>query len=87
MFQPIGVAIFAMSAVWLGVSGAVSADTIRLFAIGLPVLLAGTWVGLKLYGRMDEVGFRKLVLALLLASGVALILSLQPTDLARWSTR
>jgi uncharacterized protein len=87
VFQPIGVAIFAMSAVWLGVSGAVSADTIRLFAIGLPVLLAGTWVGLKLYGRMDEVGFRKLVLALLLASGVALILSLQPTDLARWSTR
>jgi uncharacterized membrane protein YfcA len=85
VFQPIGVAIFAMSAVWLGVGGAVNAETMRLFAIGLPVLLAGTWLGLKLYGRIDEGGFRKLVLALLLASGIALLLSLQPTDLLPWS--
>jgi uncharacterized protein len=85
VFQPIGVAIFAMSALWLGVGGAVSAETIGLFAIGLPVLLAGTWLGLKLYGRIDEGGFRKLVLALLLASGIALLLSLEPTDLLAWS--
>jgi uncharacterized protein len=85
VFQPIGVAIFAMSALWLGVGGAVNAETIGLFAIGLPVLLAGTWLGLKLYGRIDEGGFRKLVLALLLASGIALLLSLDPTDLLAWS--
>jgi uncharacterized protein len=85
VFQPIGVAIFAMSAVWLGVEGAVNAETMRLFAIGLPVLLAGTWLGLKLYGRIDEADFRKLVLALLLASGIALLLSLQPTHLLPWS--
>jgi uncharacterized protein len=85
VFQPIGVAIFAMSALWLGVGGAVNAETIGLFAIGLPVLLAGTWLGLKLYGRIDEGGFRKLVPALLLASGIALLLSLDPTDLLAWS--
>ncbi len=78
VFQPIGVAIFAMSALWLGVGGAVNADVMRLFAMGLPVLLAGTWLGLKLYGRIDEAGFRRLVLILLLASGLALLLSLQP---------
>jgi uncharacterized protein len=82
VFQPIGVAIFAMSALWLGVGGAVNAETMRLFAIGLPVLLAGTWLGLKLYGRIDEAGFRKLVLTLLLASGIALLLSLQPIHFA-----
>jgi uncharacterized membrane protein YfcA len=87
VFQPTGVAIFAMSAAWLGVSGAVDTDTIRLFVIGLPILLAGTWLGLKLYGRIDEAGFRKLVLALLLASGAALIFALRPTDLAQWSPR
>jgi uncharacterized protein len=75
VFQPIGVAIFAMSALWLGVGGAVNADVMRLFAIGLPVLFAGTWLGLKLYGRIDETGFRRLVLVLLLASGLALLLS------------
>jgi hypothetical protein len=73
VFQPVAVAIFAMSALWLGVNGAVSADTIRLFLFGLPALLAGTWFGMKLYGRLDEAAFRKVVLILLLASGVALM--------------
>jgi uncharacterized protein len=87
VFQPVGVAVFAMSAVWLGASGAVDADTIRLFLIGVPVLLAGTWLGLRLYGRVDDAGFRKIVLALLLASGGALMFSLRQTDFFQWSTR
>jgi uncharacterized protein len=74
VFQPVAVAIFLMSAIWLGAKGAVTADTIKLFVIGLPVLIAGTWLGLKLYGRLDEATFRKVVLVLLFASGVGLIL-------------
>jgi uncharacterized protein len=74
VFQPVGVAIFAMSAAWLGAKGAVTLDILKLFALGLPVLLAGTWLGLKLYGRLDEQGFRRVVLVLLLVSGVALLL-------------
>jgi uncharacterized membrane protein YfcA len=74
VFQPVAVAIFLMSAIWLGAKGAVAADTIKLFVIGLPVLIAGTWLGLKLYGRLDEATFRKVVLVLLFASGVGLIL-------------
>jgi uncharacterized membrane protein YfcA len=73
IFQPIGVAIFAMSGLWLGINGAVSTDTVWFFGIGLPALLAGTWLGLKLYGHLDEAGFRKLVLVLLLVSGMALV--------------
>jgi uncharacterized protein len=75
VFQPTGVAIFAMSAAWLGARGDIDGTTIGLFALGLPVLLAGTWLGLKLYGRLDEAGFRKVVLALLMASGFALVLA------------
>jgi uncharacterized protein len=41
--------------------------------VGLPALLAGTWVGLKLYGHLDEAAFRKVVLLLLLVSGIALV--------------
>jgi uncharacterized membrane protein YfcA len=59
-----------MSAAWLGAQGAISREVIWLFAIALPVLLAGTWLGLKLYGRLDEGQFRKVVLILLSASGV-----------------
>jgi hypothetical protein len=73
VFQPVGVATFAMSAAWLGGRGAISPDVIWLFVCGLPVLLAGTWLGLKLYGWLDEAQFRKLVLILLLGSGVVLM--------------
>jgi uncharacterized membrane protein YfcA len=73
IFQPVAVAIFLMSALWLGAKGAVTPDTIKLFVIGLPVLIAGTWLGMKLYGRLDEASFRKVVLVLLFASGVVLM--------------
>jgi uncharacterized protein len=73
IFQPIGVAILAMSGLWLGINGAISTDTVWFFGIGLPALLTGTWLGLRLYGHLDEAGFRKLVLVLLLVSGLALV--------------
>jgi uncharacterized membrane protein YfcA len=73
VFQPVAVATFAMSALWLGGQGTMSSDLIVLFAIGLPVLLFGHWAGLQLYGRLDEARFRKIVLVLLLLSGAALL--------------
>ena len=73
VFQPTGVAIFLGTALLLGGTGTIGADTARLFLIGLPALLAGSWLGLRLYGRLDEAGFRRVVLVLLLASGIALV--------------
>jgi uncharacterized protein len=73
VFQPAAVYIFALSAIWLGAKGTVTLETVKLFLIGLPFLVAGTWLGLKFFGRLNEVAFRKLVLALLFASGVALV--------------
>ena len=73
VFQPVMLAAFVVTAVSLGVSGAITAETARLFVIGLPALLAGLWLGFQLYGKLDEAAFRRLVLLLLLASGLALI--------------
>lgn len=75
IFQPTAVAIFIMAALWLGGRGAVGADTAWLFIAGLPVLLVGTWAGLKFYGRIDEPTFRKVVLVLLLISGAVFVVS------------
>ena len=72
VFQPTAVAVFAMSALWFGASGAISLDTAKLFLLGLPVLFAGTWLGLKLYGHLNEAAFRRVVLLLLLISGLLL---------------
>jgi uncharacterized membrane protein YfcA len=73
VFQPIGVGVFLLTGIWLGGTGLVDAETFRLFVTGLPLLLAGTWAGLRLYARLDEAGFRKVVLCLLLISGLGLI--------------
>lgn len=51
IFQPVAVAIFLMSAMWLGARGTVTADTIKFFAMGLPFLFVGTWLDLGLGGR------------------------------------
>ena len=73
VFQPVIITTSAMTAVSLGASGAFTADTVKLFLLGLPMLLAGTWVGMKLYGRLDEASFRRVVLILLLLSGIFLV--------------
>jgi uncharacterized membrane protein YfcA len=73
VFQPVGVALFIAAAIWLGGTGTVDGTSLRLFLIGLPGVLLGTWLGLKLYGRLDEAAFRRVVLIVLLASGVALV--------------
>ena len=65
-FQPAGVAVFAMTAAWLGGANMVGADTLWLFLLGLPALALGTWVGLKLFGKLDDQAFRRIVLILLL---------------------
>jgi uncharacterized membrane protein YfcA len=74
VFQPVAVAIFLMSALWIGASGSVTSETVQLFLLCLPALFAGTWLGLKLFGQLDEPAFRKVVLALLLGSGAVLML-------------
>jgi uncharacterized membrane protein YfcA len=74
IFQPVAVVVFLLSALWLGVKGTITAETVKLFVMGLPCVIVGTWLGLKLFGRGDEAMFRKIVLALLLISGVTLVI-------------
>ena len=75
VFQPTAVATFAMTIAWFGGAGLVTADSARLFAIGLPALVIGTALGWSLYGKLEEASFRKVVLVLLLVSGVVLLVS------------
>jgi uncharacterized membrane protein YfcA len=73
VFQPVILAAFVILVISLSMSGAVTAEMLRLYVLGLPALLAGLWAGFKLYGKLDDATFRKLILLLLLAAGVALI--------------
>jgi uncharacterized membrane protein YfcA len=73
VFQPTAVATFVMTILWFGGVGAIGADTVRLFVYGVPALILGTALGWKLYGKLDEAAFRKVVLVLLLVSGLMLV--------------
>lgn len=57
----------------LAASGSITRPILELLMIGLPGLLLGAWAGFRLYGRLDDETFRKVVLALLLASGLFLL--------------
>jgi len=58
---------------WLVATGAAGWETAERFALCLPLLGVGVWLGLKAYGRIDDRQFRRVVLIFLLASGVSLL--------------
>ena len=73
VFQPVLFAAFVIICISMGVTGAFTAATLKLYGLGLPFMLAGIWSGFKLYGKIDDEMFRKVVLALLLLAGLSLI--------------
>jgi len=73
VFQPVIFAAAVLSAISLGLAGAVTAETAKLFLLGLPLMLAGLWLGFRLYGKLDDAAFRKMILCLLVVAGLSLM--------------
>jgi uncharacterized protein len=59
----------------MGSGGLLTSETVALAIVGVPFMLAGTWLGNKGFIRTDPRSFRILVLWLLIALGAAGILS------------
>jgi uncharacterized membrane protein YfcA len=75
VFQPVLFAAFVIISISQAVTGAFTPETLKLYAIGFPFMIAGIWSGFKLYGKIDDETFRKVVLVLLLFAGVSLVVS------------
>lgn len=74
IFQPVLFLTMVMTTLTFGAAGHLfNADILKLFFMGLPVLLLGLWLGVKLYGKLDDAAFRKAILLLLLVSGLSLV--------------
>jgi uncharacterized protein len=76
VFQPVLLLAQVMGAISLSLAGGITPVTTKLFLLGLPTMLAGMWCGLKLYGKLDDAAFRKIILVLLLIAGLSLIVPL-----------
>jgi len=56
---------------------------LRAFGLMLPAVLLPAWLGARLYKRIDERLFKRIVLFLLLLSGVLLLASTAPWQRGR----
>jgi uncharacterized membrane protein YfcA len=75
VFQPVLLAAIAANVISLGIAGAITPAFLRLYLLGMPAMLAGVWVGFRLYGKLDDAAFRKIILVLLVIAGLALLLA------------
>lgn len=73
--QPYNMAILTTALASAAVAGLLDRQYLIWAAIALPTTIAGARLGLLLYGRIGDVGFRRLVLVLLGFSGVSLIVT------------
>jgi uncharacterized membrane protein YfcA len=73
VYQPVIFASFLMNAFAYWFAGLFTAQALKLYLIALPALIVGLWCGGRLYGKLDERSFRRVILLLLLASGLALV--------------
>ena len=74
IFQPVLFITMSMTTLTFAAAGHLfNVDVLKLFFMGLPALLLGLWVGVKLYGKLDDAAFRKAILVLLLISGLSLV--------------
>lgn len=74
LLQPFIAIMQAITAAGLAVTGFFTREALILLATALPALLAGTWLGIRAYRAIPAQGFRLVLLALLLLSGVSLLL-------------
>jgi uncharacterized protein len=75
VFQPVLLAAFVIISISQFAAGSYTAETVKLYGIGLPFMVAGIWIGFKLYGTINDETFRKAVLMLVLIAGASLIVS------------
>jgi uncharacterized membrane protein YfcA len=73
--QPYNMSVLALSLLSAAIADFLDRTFFIWAAISLPVTLIGAHVGLRLYGRINDAQFRRLVIALLTLSGLTLIAS------------
>jgi hypothetical protein len=73
VFQPVLFVAFVVISMSQAAAGSITRNTLTLYALGVPFLVAGLWSGFKLFGKIDDEIFRKTVLVLLLFAALSLI--------------
>lgn len=73
VYQPFNMAMLVLASVGMGFGGQITLDVLWLVGLCLPITLFGAWIGARIYVGASTVLFERVVLYLLLASGLSLI--------------
>jgi uncharacterized membrane protein YfcA len=73
LYQPFNMVVLALASLGMAVSGQVTADVVWVAVLCLPATLIGAWIGARVYVGVSERTFQRVVLSLLLLSGLILI--------------
>jgi uncharacterized membrane protein YfcA len=77
VFQSFNLTLQVLTLLTYAVSGGLTIGMGRIFALMVPTAILPTLAGVQLYRRISTAGFQRLVLGLLLLSGLALLASLR----------
>jgi uncharacterized membrane protein YfcA len=75
VFQAFNLSILLLAVASLTFGGYMTLEVGWLTLVGLPGILIGSWSGRKTYDRMGDGRFNQVVLALLLLSGISIVMS------------
>jgi uncharacterized membrane protein YfcA len=73
VYQPFNLVILSLAGISMAAAGHVDGPVLTVAAACLPLSLGGAWLGVRLFKRVSEALFRRVVLGLLLVSGLALV--------------
>jgi len=73
IYQPFNLLVLTWAGLTMASAGLVTSGVIVIAAFCIPVILLGASLGARLYSRLEHTHFRRIVLALLVASGLSLL--------------
>lgn len=73
VLQPYNVLVLGVSALMLAVDGVYDRETLVIMAVALPTTLIAAQVGIGTFRRLDDLQFRRLLVAMMLLSGLILL--------------
>lgn len=73
IYQPFNLLVLLAAALVMGIDGHVTQTVLILSAWCLPATMLGAWLGVRCYRRVNQATFRRVVLSLLLVSGLTLM--------------
>lgn len=83
VFQTFNLAMHTLTLVTYAASGLIDSRALQMFSIVAPAMLIPTIIGNRLYARLDQSMFRRLILTILSLSEIAILVSLASSSFFR----